>query len=87
MSIEEPEGRQTDSIFPITYDGWDVGGDWGDIQLYNAEFTEPFGPFSEGDKVGCLCYFPEKNIVQSLDDDGKVIVEVKVKVVPQAQAT
>ena len=43
--------RTQEKTFPLTYSGWDEGcGEYGDIQFYDVEFTDDFGPIKKGDK-------------------------------------
>lgn len=50
--------RIKEKAFPFTYDGWDEAcGDYGDIQFYNVEFVEDFGPIKTGDKFDCVVVY------------------------------
>ena len=54
--------RTKNKQFPFTYDEWDKAGeDYGDIQLYKVEFTEDFGPVSEGDKFDCVVVYQKES--------------------------
>lgn len=51
--------------FPFVYDGWDeAGGNYGDIQFYDVQFVENFGPIKKGQSFDCVTvYHCESKIV------------------------
>jgi hypothetical protein len=67
-------------VIPINFDGWD-GGDPGEIQFYDAEFTEDFGPWRKGETAGCLFISILTGEVKQFDEDGIVVRETTVRFV------
>ena len=87
------KNRTQNEIFPLTYTGWDEAcGDYGDISLYDVEFTENFGPIKKGDKfdsvyigncTGTLaCYIKDEKSNEDGATPIKEVHVVKFKVVP-----
>lgn len=87
------KNRTQEKTFPLTYSGWDEGcGEYGDIQFYDVEFTDDFGPIKKGDRFnsvfighndGVLACYAE---VGEKDEDGctptQEVHKVNFKVVP-----
>jgi hypothetical protein len=74
--------RTTDKVLPLTYGGWDMAGDYGEVQLYDVEFTDDFGPFKKGEKVENLLVSQSQGIIADYDDGGERLRTVNIKYVP-----
>jgi hypothetical protein len=73
---------RTEKILPVSHTGWDEGGgQYGDIQFYNAIFLEDFGHWKKGEKVGCLAILHSEGKVVEYSEDGHVVRSVNVKYV------
>jgi GTP-dependent phosphoenolpyruvate carboxykinase len=63
--------REKHNTLPFTYDGWDGCGDEGDIQFYNVEFTEDFGPFKKGRRYNSVARMDSLGILAEYDEEGR----------------
>lgn len=83
MSVEDciPQAASC-SFLPITYHNWSQGGgNYGDITLHGAEFTEDFGPWKKGEMPYLLIFSFATGRISSYDDMGRYET-VKYKVIP-----
>lgn len=73
--------KTQEKTFPFKYNGWDEGcGDYGDIQYYDVEFTEDFGPIKKGQKFDCVFVEHDKGMLQAMinNEDGSIKEDIKV---------
>lgn len=81
----EPTTTKTqEKAFPFTYNGWDEGGgEFGDLQFYDVEFTEDFGPIKKGDMFACIVVMHCNATLIAYSEDGtKELHVVPFKAVP-----
>jgi hypothetical protein len=73
--------KNKEKVLPITWEKWDMAGDFAEIMFYNAVFTKNFGPFKKGDFVDTLFLSPTEGVVREYASDGDTLRETKIKYV------
>jgi hypothetical protein len=73
--------RNVEKVLPITWDKWDEAGGFGEIQFYNVQFTQDFGPFKKDDFVDCLFVSQLQGVVREYASDGDILRETNIKYV------
>lgn len=73
--------RITEKTIPITWDEYDAGGKYGDVQFYKVEFTEQFGCFSKGEQASCLTVSLIDRLIFSYNEKGEILKRCKIKIV------
>ena len=53
--------------------GWDMAGDWGDLQLYNAKLAVDTRKFKKGDVVNCITFLFSQSLCQIYQPVGKKV--------------
>lgn len=82
LPIEEESERKPIDLIPATFTDWDEGGgDYGDIQFYQVEFTEEFGPWKKGQRVQALAFYLSKCLLREYKD-GEEVMSINVKLIP-----
>jgi len=71
--------RYNHKTLPFSFEGWDEAGDVGDIQFYNVEFNEDFGPFQKGDKCSCVARMDADGSLIEYDNNGVTKRSIKIK--------
>lgn len=77
--MKQKDVRDTHKSLPFTFSGWDMAGDYGDIQFYNVEFTEDFGPIRKGEKYDCVTRYDADAQLVGYDSKGQEIFRFGIK--------